>query len=614
MIVPMRKVYLVGRDSDRRRLLEAIREAGVVHLVPADPARAVPDEKTQAEVRALNRALQVLRGVAPRGSCPDLPPVEAAYRVLEIEQRSVEHNNRLAALYHQLAQLDLWGDVKLEQIDSLRAAGIDLQFYAVPKRDLAEVSATCTAVVGALRDGRSLVAVVIRTSEGSAHGTGQDGSVGAARSADSRSAAEPCQLPESAAVVPLPPRDAPSIRAEASQIDAALQADSAMLAELSHLTGAIEMEWKRLEQQAEFTAAMRGGLERDPLFAVQGWSPAENAPVLSGRLAEAGIPAALQWMDASEDEQPPTLIRVPAWARPIEGLFGILGTVAGYREFDVSVPFMIALPIFTAILISDGGYGAVLLLALTLGYGRAARAFGEQFTRLLLVVAGAALAWGFLCGTFFGVTLYEPVIRVDMSEQSRQFMMRMCFVMGAIHLSIAQLWSAICLFPDARFLNKVGWAIFIWGMLGVVQMFVLKSPMGWATPWPYLLIAGGTLAILFFQPSLNPMKTIGLGLANFPLSMLSSFSDVISYVRLMAVGLASSVLATSFNEMARGLDSWPLAVAVLVFGHSLNMGLAMIAMFAHGVRLNMLEFSSHLGMQWKGYAYSPFTKRVVQEQ
>ena len=95
--------------------------------------------------------------------------------------------------------------------------------------------------------------------------------------------------------------------------------------------------------------------------------------------------------------------------------------------------------------------------------------------------------------------------------------------------------------------------------------------------------------------------------------MLSAFSDVISYVRLMAVGLASSVLAVSFNDMAMGLDSWPLAVIVLLFGHGLNMGLALIAMFAHGVRLNMLEFCNNLGMQWVGYTYQPFTRRVIQE-
>ena len=134
--------------------------------------------------------------------------------------------------------------------------------------------------------------------------------------------------------------------------------------------------------------------------------------------------------------------------------------------------------------------------------------------------------------------------------------------------------------------------------------------MTWQTPWPYLLIAGAVLAIVFASPSANLVKMLGMGLAQFPLSMLSAFSDVISYVRLMAVGLASSVLAVSFNDMALQAGFLPLTILVLVFGHGLNVGLALIAMFAHGVRLNMLEFGSNLGMEWAGYPYRPFAHRT----
>ena len=89
-----------------------------------------------------------------------------------------------------------------------------------------------------------------------------------------------------------------------------------------------------------------------------------------------------------------------------------------------------------------------------------------------------------------------------------------------------------------------------------------------------------------------------------------AFSDVISYVRLMAVGLASSVLAVSFNDIAFQADILPITILVLVFGHSLNVGLALIAMFAHGVRLNMLEFSSNLGIEWGGHPFRPFAHRA----
>ncbi len=614
MIVAMRKIFVVGRRRDQERLLETIRDEGAVHLIADDPSRAVADDQTRDRVRSLQRALQVLHGIAPQGARPDVPPVEAAYRVLEIEHRSTECNNRLASLSHQLAQIELWGDMKLEWIESLREAGVDVQFFALPAADASAIDAPCAAIFGELSDGRLVAAVACRRAAEEVRGKPSPDSGDRLAAPGAAEAGGAFRLPESATAVPLPPRDAPSIRAEAARIEAALRDDSAELAGLAHLTAALREELLHQEQKAEFTAALRGGLERDELFAVQGWCPADRASALAQRLKAAEIAAAVEWFEPAEEEQPPTLIRSPFWARPIEGLFRVLGTVAGYREFDVSIPFLIALPIFAAMLISDGGYGALLLLALVLGYRRASNVLGRQFTQLMIIISSVTLGWGVVCATFFGVTLYKPLIAVDLSEASRNFMMRLSFVMGAVHLSIAQLWQATCLFPSLRFLNKIGWAVFIWGMLGVVQFFVLKSQFDWSTPWPYFLAVGASLAILFHYPSRNPLKMIGFGLGVFPLSMLSAFSDVISYVRLMAVGLASSVLGVSFNQMAAGLDHWALSVPILLFGHGLNIALAMIAMFAHGVRLNMLEFCGHLGMQWTGYAFSPFSKRTIREQ
>jgi len=128
-----------------------------------------------------------------------------------------------------------------------------------------------------------------------------------------------------------------------------------------------------------------------------------------------------------------------------------------------------------------------------------------------------------------------------------------------------------------------------------------------------MLGVGVVLAFLFAYPYKNVLKRFGFGLADLPLSVISAFSDVTSYVRLMAVGLASSVLASNFNEMALDIGIWPLTAMVFVLGHGLNIALCLIALFAHGVRLNMLEFSNSLGMQWTGYAYQPFVRHQTQE-
>jgi V/A-type H+-transporting ATPase subunit I len=588
MIVPMQKLHIVARARDRDRLLEALRELGLLHLTPVDPGRAFPDEETTRRLQAVERAAQVLASVAPKGAPPELAADEAAHEVLEIQRRAAEGRNRLAALYHQLEEIAVWGNVTLEDIEQLRQAGVEVRFYAVPLREVDSIQADCAEVMADMPGRDVFVAVASRS-----------GSV---------------VLPEEASEVPLPPRDAPSIRAEAAQIDDALHRDVDRLHELAGLAPQIRKELTKLQEEADYAVAQRGGLADEDLFALQGWLPDEAVSTLSEQLAARDLAAAVEVLQPEPDEQPPTLVRPPAWARPIEGMFKMLGTVPGYREFDVSVPFLIALPIFTAVLISDAGYGALLLVALAAGYPRISKSLGAPFTQLLMLVGAVSIVWGVLVSAFFGFTLYPPLILIDLSDASRDFMMRLSFTVGAIHLSAAQLWNAVRAFPDLRFLNKVGWAVFIWGMYGVVGMFVLKGPFGWGTPWPYALILGATLAILFASPSRNLAKMIGIGLAQFPLSMLSAFSDVISYVRLMAVGLASSVLAVSFNDMALSVDSWLLAAVILVFGHSLNMGLAMIAMFAHGVRLNMLEFSNNLGMQWSGYPYRPFTQRIIQEQ
>ncbi len=586
MIVKMRKVYVAVRSQDRHRLLETLRNLGMVHILPVDPHRTATDEKTMAQIKDLERALQILDTVYPAGNPPDLPLIEAAENVLDIQRHNAERQNQLAKLHHQLEQQRLWGNVKLDQLQQLQAVGVEPRFYSIPREQTGEIQAECGQELHPLPGRRVLVAVIDRHKE-------------------------PI-VPEEARHITPPQQDTPAIRAEAAEIDQAMQQDARQLAELANLRDALRTELNRLRDQLDYNLALRNAADREHIFALQGWIPAEQADTLRENLSRQGISAAVQDQPPDENEQPPTLVRYPKWTRPIEGLFKILGTVAGYHEFDLSIPFMLALPIFTAMLISDGGYGAVLFFLPLAFYKKASRTFGTHFTHLLMIIGAVTMIWGVICATFFGKVLYDPLIPVGLSDYSLTLMMKISFYMGAVHLSIAQFWKAISFFPDLRFLNKVGWGIFTWGMLGVVQMFVLQTPFDWQTPWPYLLIIGAALAILFASPRKNLLKMLGLGVADFPLSMLSTFSDVISYVRLMAVGLASSVLAANFNQMAAPAPL-PLAILILVLGHGLNIGLGLIALFAHGVRLNMLEFSNTLGMQWIGYPYKPFLKRATQE-
>jgi V/A-type H+-transporting ATPase subunit I len=110
------------------------------------------------------------------------------------------------------------------------------------------------------------------------------------------------------------------------------------------------------------------------------------------------------------------------------------------------------------------------------------------------------------------------------------------------------------------------------------------------------------------------MKKDWIHHAMFPLSMVNCFVDIVSYIRLFAVGLASLSVAQSFNDMAMQFDwsriwTLPIMAGILLLGHGLNIALCALGILVHGVRLNTLEFSMHKGLEWKGIPYQPFTRK-----
>ncbi len=612
MIVKMEKLLVAVRASRKDDLLASLRRQGVVHLTPVDEEKALPDERTASTVQRLSRAEQVLSNTEPQGTAPAIEPLAAAERALTLFGRSGDLRSKLASLHREAEQIGPWGDARLATFAALREAGLTVRVFAAPPEAVGVIPGDCVERVGSIGQ-KELVVVA------------QRGGVEA-------------DLPESIEELELPPRDRPTILAEANDLDGQLRAEAEELTRLANCREAIADELSRWESAARYAVADRGGFGDESLYAVQGWAPAGEAEKIAAGMQSEGIDGAVEAVAPDADEEPPTLVRYPKWARPMLGLFNILGTVPGYREFDVSGAFMIALPIFAAMLIADGGYGLLFLIPTLLLYRKMCGVAGKPLTHLILVIGGVSLVWGLLTCTFFGVGGFElqkaggvwgslyavlrPLQVIGMPKATaaetltdvRLAVTRIAFIMGVIHMSFAQLWRAFGFWPDLKALCNVGWAIFLWGMLLIVNFLVLGDSLHPAAP--YLLVVGGLLAILFAAPSRNPVKMVGVGLANFPLAALGTLSDTISYIRLMAVGLASGILASTFNTLGAMLAenaTWFAGGAVILLGHALNVGLAVIALFAHGVRLNMLEFSNNLGMAWNGYSYRPFSEKKVQE-
>jgi V/A-type H+-transporting ATPase subunit I len=205
---------------------------------------------------------------------------------------------------------------------------------------------------------------------------------------------------------------------------------------------------------------------------------------------------------------------------------------------------------------------------------------------------------------------------LDSYSDNQNFMLQLCFTLGAVHLTIAHLTRGLRMIKTVRILSELGWIFILWYLYFLANYFVLRKPLpDFSTT---LLLPGIVLVGLFSNPQRNFIKSSLMGFAELPLKMISSFSDLVSYLRLFAVGYATLVIAVSFNQMAFSLEGNPLlkgigAALILLLGHTLNILLAAMAVLVHGVRLNMLEFSSHLGMGWTGRRYRPFKKRFKEE-
>jgi V/A-type H+-transporting ATPase subunit I len=612
MIAPMKKVYVAARQSDRDALLEAVRDLGMVHIDPVDPDQAVADEQTSQRVDTLHRAAVILDNHEPADTAPDLDPEDAAREVMSIDRANTERHTRLAALHRQIEELRMWGDVTLDQLTEIEDAGLAIHFVELAPEQVDQLEGKCIQQLeGDEVRGEVLVAVV----------TDRD---------------ETPEIPEDARVVEKPQRDRPGIRAEAAEIDEALKKDNQRLRELANLKDAVRARAIEAEQAAEYVAAERSGIGHEAIYAIQGWVPADEVDRLSDDLSKRDVNAGVCVLDPEETEQPPTLIRYPRWARPIKALLDMLGTNPGYREFDPAPFFMVAMPIFTAMLVGDAGYGLIFTIIGLLTYGKLARSGNRETGQLVLVFSLATLAWGVLTGNVFGVSpgqmmgagafwaamggAWEHIAvwwRED-PKAGRDLVMQIAFILGCVHLVLAHLQQAVMLLPDQRGIAEIGWMGFIFGMFTLVWLLFfepLMNPM--ITLW--VLIASFAVIALFTSPSKNPVKRLGLGIIGNLMGIPGAFGDMLSYIRLMAVGLASFYIAFAFNGLAMDMLSasmWalPVTILVLVLAHSLNIALCLIAIFAHGVRLNMLEFSMNAGVQWAGHPYAPFSLKTASNE
>jgi V/A-type H+-transporting ATPase subunit I len=428
----------------------------------------------------------------------------------------------------------------------------------------------------------------------------------------------PTEIPEPLQALPTPEyTNMAEIQAEQQKTRQIIDEARSTLEGLLPLKSRISDYAENLAKQEAYLKARDTMGESGRICYLQGFIPEPNLDQLREAAKQAGW--GLQISEPSpNDESVPVKLRIPKWCEPIRVMFDAMGIMPGYREVDVSAWFLVFLTIFSGMIFGDAGYGLLLLG----GTFAARKKWPDVSLRPFILVgmfAGATILWGALSGTWFGITtnLWAPLELLQLealsseNENSSRLVQKLCFLLGAIHLTIAHVWNGILKAPKLNFLSEPAWILILWGNYFLAANMILGEPYS-AAHFYGLHFPGILGVVIFSDPQRNVLKAFGMGVKEILLNLVNSFVDLVSYIRLYAVGVATVAVAESFNSMAadmmNGVIGFVVGILILLLGHGLNIVLAALSILVHGVRLNVLEFSQHKDLQWAGIKYNPLTK------
>jgi V/A-type H+-transporting ATPase subunit I len=652
MIMPMKKVSLVVMEKTRENSLTKLRELGLVHLerrnVSSESLSKLLDRKAKIE-----SALGILRpyeaeakkankgagepvpppGQNPRRRAADLlRPEDAFYSadavvelqrpdlvalILEYADERKSLQDRAAVLSKERSRIEDWGDFKSGDFAALEERGIKLIPYKLSAKSFASLSQE----IPFLKLGEDKNSVYILS-------LGRD-----------IPGETPFALPESSLQ---------EIGGQLEQIRRQAADIEKRLLSLASRTPILETEGKALLTQIEFETARLGmdSLEEvSPEWRVawiSGFVPQEDLGRLKRAAAENSW--ALAAGDPGPEDQVPTKLKNNRLASLIRPLTDFLEVVPGYNEVDISGWFLLFFVIFFGMIFGDAGYGALILLACTFGMIKTAKKGIPPVLKLLLLLGLSNFTWGLLSCSWFGLksaqipgflqNLSLPLISNVTADRSafdkaivQQNLMILCFSLALLQLSIGHL-LAIAHERSLKILGHIGNIAMLGGMYFIILSLIASNEARQIPLYPsaiYVFAAGFALNFVFaayegsigrsILESLKNIISVILGIANV-------FSDIMSYIRLWAVGLAGAAIADTVDTMAAQIGGiagpvavhfavFVLAVVLLVFGHGLNLILNVLSVLVHGVRLNTLEFSGHVGLSWSGIAYKPFADTAI---
>ena len=669
MIVPMKKVSVVVLNSERKESLKKLRKIGLIHLEEVEGKGPVLAAYKEASANA-DKAISILDEIKlPKKQLKD--GVDLSGNEAEVKAREIvalgERKKALLEVLRQnnqeLERLNKWGSVDPQDFVNLAGKGIFMYMYEIPVDKYSLIGdKTRTLMVNSV----GKIARFLLLSDEEVLDRPEDFppeafSVPMPDKSTDQLLAENKAADDEISQIELTLLDCKKYRDSIEDLRKTLASDIEFETIFSGMErdGLPEEFVKNSEQETIEQALASIAVEEKQKDGKLAW--------LTGYVPEDSIEDfaieckrnewAFASTDPADDDPVPTKLHNNKLVSIIYPLTDFLDVTPGYHEFDISGWFLLFFTIFFAMIFADAGYGGLITLAGLIILAKSKK--GSRSLGVLITLLGACtMIYGVITCSWFGIDYnilppwmvslsFKPFSKAKMdliggmgavaAEDAANTNQKVfCFALALIQLSIAHIKCFIADRKSLKGLGDLGSLLQLWGMFYVVMSLVVDAnrfPLS-DTGNP-IAIFGGAISL----PSNTPLIAIGVLGFGFVLSFIFSnyegsvgksilesckniisvllgvvnvFSDIVSYIRLWAVALAGAAIAGTVNSMAGPMLGKAILIAfgvlLLVFGHGLNMILNVLSVVVHGVRLNTLEFSQHLGMAWSGTKYRPFSE------
>lgn len=607
MVTKMTKYSFILLSEQTEGFLNSLQELGVV-----DISRSLKpiDEQSSGMLTEADRAKKALSILAAckDGSEKDFKfggcPVDA---VLETQDRIAEISAEIAAAKKEIAVRQPWGSFRSEDIHKLESQGLKLRFYSCMKKKFDPSWAEIRPLEVISETESKVFFVTVSPAE------------------------EEYSFPIEA--VPAPEGSVNEAEEKLSLLQSKLEKEQQLLANLKSCSDEIRKAYNDSLSRLDlyFAEAATEKAVDNYLTVLTGFAPTSDDKRLCASFDSMDIYYSHE--AATKEDNPPVKLKNNWFAKNFEVLTGMYG-VPAYDEFDptpVLGPFFM---LFFAMCMGDAGYGILLMLiALVLRLKMKDSSLGKMH-RLIAFLGGMTFVVGIFLGTFFGMSILEASWAPawlkglcidgwfpDAKIAGFPVQMVLAVAIGVLHICLAMIIKTINFTKRFGFKKTVatwGWTTLIVGGLVVVSLGMTEVLSAEAFKWTIIALAvvSGLAIYVFNTPGRNPLLNIGSGLWDTYNMVTGLLGDVLSYIRLYALGLAGGMLGNAFNIMGTMiLDipvpgvNWVFCIIILIFGHVLNLAMSCLGAFVHPLRLTFVEYFKNSGYEGSGAKYNPLTKK-----